>query len=80
VYFLTVNTTGATFHYIPTANNPGSSLPVEPYFMYTTGTYFNTAINPGFAQVVGEYIYSSSYDMGEFWGSGQYRSRDPFAG
>jgi hypothetical protein len=70
VYFLTVNTTGNTFHYVPTANNPGSSsLPVEPYFMYTAGTYFKTAINPGFAQVVGEYIYSSSYDIGEFWGS-----------
>ncbi len=70
VYFLTVNSTGNTFHYIPTANNPASSpLPVEPYFMYTAGTYFNTAINPGFAQVVGEYIYSSVYDMGEFWGS-----------
>jgi Peptidase family C25 len=70
VYFLTVNATGATFHYTPTANNPGSSgLPVEPYFMYNTGTYFKTQINPGFAQVVGEYIYSSSYDIGEFWGS-----------
>jgi len=70
VYFLTVNSTGNTFHYTPTANNPGSSsLPVEPYFMYNTGTYFASAINPGFAQVVGEYIYSSSYDIGEFWGS-----------
>ena len=70
VYFLTVNSTGATFHYTPTANNPGSSsLPIEPYFMYNTGTYFKTGINPGFAQVVGEYIYSSSYDIGEFWGS-----------
>ena len=70
VYFLTVNTTGNTLHYIPTANNPGSSsLPVEPYFMYTAGTYFHSAINPGFAQVVGEYIYSSAYDMGEFWSS-----------
>jgi flagellar hook assembly protein FlgD len=38
--------------------------------MYTAGTYFKTAINPGFAQVVGEYIYSSAYDVGEFWGSG----------
>ena len=70
VYFLTVNATGNTLHYIPTANNPGSSsLPVEPYFMYTAGTYFHTAINPGYAQVVGEYIYSSVYDLGEFWAS-----------
>jgi hypothetical protein len=70
-YFLTVNSTGNTFHYTPTANNPGSSsLPVEPYFMYNAGAYFKLALNPGFAQVVGEYIYSSSYDLGEFWSSG----------
>src|ERR1700744_3303560 len=71
VYFLTVNPTGNTFHYINTANNPGSStLTPEPYFMYTAGNYFkNGGINPGYAQVVGEYIYSSSYDIGEFWAS-----------
>jgi hypothetical protein len=69
VYFLTVNPTGNTFHYAITTNNvAGSSLTPEPYFMYTTGSYFkNGGINPGFAQVVGEYIYSSSYDIGEFW-------------
>lgn len=69
-YFLTVNQTGAVFHYANTANNPaGSSLPVEPYFLYKAGTAFKAAVNPGYAQVVGEYIYSSSYDIGEFWGS-----------
>jgi hypothetical protein len=70
VYFLTVNTTGSTFHYLNTPNNPaGSPLPTETWFMYTAGTYFRTAINPGFAQVVGEALYSSAYDMGEFWSS-----------
>ena len=69
VYFLTVNPAGNTFHYNNTANNvSGSSLSPEPYFMYTAGSYFrNGGINPGYAQVVGEYIYSSSYDIGEFW-------------
>jgi hypothetical protein len=71
VFFLTVNPTGNTFHYSNTANNvAGSLLTPEPYFMYTTGTYFRNEINPGFAEVVGEYIYSSSYDIGEFWASG----------
>jgi Peptidase family C25 len=71
VYFLTVNTTGNTFHYLPTNNDPtGTTLPLEPYFMYTAGNYFKSGgINPGYAQVVGEYIYSSSYDIGEFWAS-----------
>src|SRR5579872_4306188 len=60
VYFLTVNPTGITFHYQTMANNPaGSPLPVEPYFMYTAGTYFHSQQNPGYAQVVGEALYSS---------------------
>ena len=68
-YFLTVNSTGNTFHSYNAANNvAGSTLTPEPYFMYTAGTYFRDGgVNPGFAQVVGEYIYSSSYDIGEFW-------------
>lgn len=69
VFFLTVNPTGNTFHYSNMTNDvAGSSLTPEPYFMYTTGNYMRDGgINPGFAQVVGEYIYSSSYDIGEFW-------------
>ncbi|HEV9038320.1 MAG TPA: C25 family cysteine peptidase, partial [Puia sp.] len=71
VYFLTVNPTGSTFHFSDVANNvAGSPLTPEPFFMYSTGSYFkNGGVNPGFAQVVGEYIYSSSYDIGEFWAS-----------
>ena len=38
--------------------------------MYTTGTYFRNQINPGQAAVLEQYIYSSSYDIGEFWSSG----------
>jgi len=71
VYFLVENPTGNTFHYTDVANNvAGSSLTPETFFMYTAGSYFKSAYgypNPGFAQVVGEYIYSSSYDIGEFW-------------
>ncbi len=68
VYFLTVNPAGAAFHYINTTNDTtGTTLTVEPWFLYKAGGYFKTQINPGFAQIIGEYVYSSSYDIGEFW-------------
>jgi Peptidase family C25/CARDB len=70
VYFLTINPTGATFHYNTLTNDTTTNvLPVEPYFNYTTGTYFHFQINPGLAYVLEQYIYSSSYDVGEFWSS-----------
>src|SRR5690242_16331220 len=42
-YFLTVNTNpSSNLRLEAMANNvAGSSLPVDPYFMYTTGKYFN---------------------------------------
>jgi Peptidase family C25 len=70
VYFLTLNPGGPTFHYNTIVNDTSTNvLPVEPYFMYTTGTYFHFQINPGLAYVLEQYIYSSSYDVGEFWSS-----------
>ena len=69
-YFLSVNTSQTGFRYSQRPNDPDASvLPVEPYFMYTAGNYFRNLINPGFAAVVGEYVYSSSYDKGEYWSS-----------
>jgi Peptidase family C25 len=80
MYFLTVNPTGNTFHTYAAANNvAGSTLSPAPYFMYTAGSYFRDGgINPGFAQVVGEYIYSSSYDIGEFWSSAAIAPGTPY--
>ncbi len=67
-YFLTVNPTTPTFHFASATNDTtGNILPVEPYFMGKAATYFRQMINPGYAQIVGQYIYSSSYDIGEFW-------------
>ena len=81
VYFLTVNPGFSTFRYNPQVNDTSTNvLPVDPYFMYTTGTYYKTQINPGQAVVLEQYIYSSSYDIGEFWSSGfvtQTYSGDP---
>ena len=80
VYFLTVNNAGPTFHYAAASNDTtGNLLPAETYFMYKTGTYFKSQINPGFAQVIGEYIYSSSYDLGEFWSSPFVTQYAPFS-
>lgn len=70
VYFLTVNPAGGNLRLVPTVNNvAGNVLPVEPFFIHTAGLYFKDKINPGYAQVIGEYVYSSSYDPGEGWTS-----------
>jgi hypothetical protein len=70
VYFLSVNTNQSGFTYVDPGNDvAGNSLPVEPYFMDKSAKYYNNKINAGFAAVVGEYVYSSSYDKGEFWSS-----------
>ena len=69
-YFLTVNPAGNNLRLADQTNNvAGNVLPDEPYFMYTTGTYFKNKINSGYAEIVGEYIYSSVYDKGEGWTS-----------
>lgn len=75
IYFLSVsNTTTAGIRYTDVANNAGSSsLPVEPYFMYTYGYYYvhpsTRAPNLGLAAIVGVPVYSSSYDQGEVFAS-----------
>ncbi len=69
-YFLTVDPAATNRRFSSRPNNTASNiLPAEPYFMYTAATYFRERINPGFAAVIGEYVYSSSYDKGEFFSS-----------
>ncbi|THU32936.1 hypothetical protein FAM09_26160 [Niastella caeni] len=80
VYFLSVNTSQAGFRYTDVTNNvAGNVLPAESYFMYTAGNYYFAPYTPGvstgmpnagFASLVGVYVYSSSYDKGEFFSSG----------
>jgi hypothetical protein len=69
-YFLTTSEQGnnARFSDVP---NPVSSntLAPEPYFMNKKANYFKSQLNPGYASVVGSYVYSSSYDIGEGWTS-----------
>ncbi len=69
-FFLTVNPAGPNLRFQTTANNLiGNIIPVEPYFMHTTGTYWKNKINNGYAAVVGSLVYSSAYDQGEGWTS-----------
>ena len=69
-YFLTVNATGGNLRYL-TAANPtvGNVLPAEPYFMRRIEQHYKNQINRGYAAVIGEYVYSASYDIGESWTS-----------
>src|SRR5258706_2018842 len=65
-YFLTVNPSGINFRFHDVPNNvAGNSLPVEPYFMNNVAAYYRNMINSGYAILVGPYVYSSSYDIGE---------------
>jgi hypothetical protein len=69
-YFLTVNPAGGNLRYLATANPvAGNTLPAEPYFMRRIEQHYRNAINRGYAAVIGEYVYSSSYDAGEGWAS-----------
>jgi hypothetical protein len=64
-YFLTVNPDGGNLRLAATPNVLPSPLAPEPFFMYTAGQYYREKLNSGFAAVPGEYVYSSSYDIGE---------------
>ncbi len=60
-FFLTINPVIANnLRLVPASNSLPTALPVEPYFMHTTGIYYRNKINLGFAAVVGSNVYSSA--------------------
>ncbi len=71
-YFLTINSSGANKRLVNTTNDiAGNTLSPEPYLMYTLGNYFKNRLNVGNAAIVQtSYVYSSAYDKGEGWTSG----------
>ncbi|MFT3824851.1 MAG: C25 family cysteine peptidase [Chitinophagaceae bacterium] len=80
MYYLSVNTNQSGFLISDITNNvAGSSLTPEPYFMYTMNNFYRTRINLGFASIVSEYIYSSSYDKGEYYSSAETRPATPLS-
>ena len=80
-YFLTINpTVSANLRYTNAVNDvSGSTLAPDAYFMRRVEQPFKQAYNRGFANIVGEYVYSSSYDVGEGWTTGDISPCCPFA-
>ena len=71
VYFLTVNPAGGNLRYASAANpSPGSASP-DPYFMRSIDIYYRNLLNRGYARDFNAYVFSSSYDIGEGYTSGE---------
>ncbi|HMX81023.1 MAG TPA: hypothetical protein PLG91_11960, partial [Ferruginibacter sp.] len=69
-YFLTVNPSGGNLRYTAAVNNTaGNVLPADPYFMRRIEVNYRQQVNKGYAAVIGEYVFSSAYDIGEGWSS-----------
>ncbi len=69
-FFLTLNPGQPNLRLVTQNNDVASNiLPAEPFFMYTQGRYWRDRIGVGYAQVVGDNVYSSAYDAGEGWTS-----------
>ncbi|MFM2358142.1 MAG: hypothetical protein RLY16_134, partial [Bacteroidota bacterium] len=70
-YFLTVNPAVAqNLRFTTTVNNvAGNTLTAEKYFMRTVAGPYKSKLNGGYAVKVGEFVYSSSYELGEGWTS-----------
>lgn len=71
-FYLTVNPNSSAsnpnLRFVAAANTIPSTPPTaEPYFIYKKQYDFKEILNRGYAQNVSEYLYSSTYDKGEFW-------------
>ncbi|HEX6914003.1 MAG TPA: C25 family cysteine peptidase, partial [Chitinophagaceae bacterium] len=75
-YFLTINPSVSGNPRFTTEINDvaSNSLPAQQYFMHTARVDFRQIINRGKAVNLGLYVYSSSYDEGEWWSSLEFRS------
>lgn len=78
-FFLTINPAGNNLRFAAAANSVnGNTLSPEPYFIYSARYNFKDHINRGRASVIsGEYLYSSSYDIGEMWASPEIQPLSP---
>lgn len=79
-YFLTVNTVVTQNNrYANGINNvAGNSLAPEPFFIYTKQFDFKENIHRGHGENAGERVTSSSYDIGEGWGSNEIYASSPY--
>jgi hypothetical protein len=74
-YYLTVNATGSNLRYTQAANPvSGNILPADAYFMRRIEVHYKGQITRGYAADLTEYVYSSAFDIGEGWSSGDINS------
>ena len=77
IYFLTVNT-GSNRRFADAVNNvAGNTLPPDKYFIYHWRYNFQNQINRGKAVYFGTNVYSSTYDIGEWWSSNDIQPATP---
>ncbi len=70
-YFLTVNSGGGNLRYTAAANPvAGNTLPADAYFMRRIEIHKKESLYTGYAEKLGEDVYSAAYDKGEGWTSG----------
>ncbi len=69
-YYLTVNASGTNLRYTQSSNPvTGNVLPADAYFMRRIEFHYKNILNPGYAQTLGEDVYSGSYEQNEGWTS-----------
>lgn len=64
-FYLTVNTSGSNLRLVNTSYVLPTGQTAEPFFLHSASKSYREKINRGFAQPVGEWVYSSAYDQGE---------------
>jgi hypothetical protein len=65
VFFLTVNSAGGNLRYQSGVNGSPGGLLAEPFCIRSVDIYKRNQLTNGYAAVAGQYLYSSSYDIGE---------------
>ncbi|MCW3092535.1 MAG: hypothetical protein JWP81_3604 [Ferruginibacter sp.] len=67
-YFLTASASTPSLRYTNAINNvAGNTLVADDYFMRRAEQPYKQMYNRGFSNLVGQYVYSSSYEAGEGW-------------
>ncbi|MBM3923068.1 MAG: hypothetical protein FJ340_07705 [Sphingomonadales bacterium] len=69
-FFLTVDPSATPQRLVSQPNSIPAGLTPVPYFIFRTGIAYRERLNEGLAQLAGSYLYSSAFDQGEGWTSG----------
>ena len=77
-YFLTVNTAGGNLRFNTATNSSPSAATPDAFFMRKIDMFYRANLNRGFAEDQNEYVYSSAYDNGEGYTTGDNNASTPF--